>query len=445
MQSFGYLSDVFATARYPEQGKPLARNTRLYQDGDGPTTSYRVKLHATNVVTRHADGTATLANGGWNTPTTMDRISTYGSSHVFSERGTWYVHLQPDPDDPRPEWTSRTIPRPFTMTDGDPGSEPVKMDDGYLVFVSTDRERKVQTMPCRAGTFTEDPYQDIEAIYEWRPQPIGSVHRSLRYYSDGSGPRVMAHIAGIERIQWGSDSWIFEGREQDYEYKQCPHCRQYEAARWEWHRYYYGDYKIDTPSWKGYVECIERYGDADAWREAYLKEFREVKAQRRAVREWEERNRVLFYDGIKVDSDGYAFRPSKSEQRKLDAHERKIQRMRKRIDKFVNYAVSQLEAGYVPMPSGGDCWYCALVTDDGMPMGEAAGNVEHLDMHMKDKYVVPSLLVNALRERGYQDAGIYIHLGMNPETGMMGHRLVGTDSIKRDLTKYLRKRLIPAA
>ena len=36
---------------------------------------------------------------------------------------------------------------------------------------------------------------------------------------------------------------------------------------------------------------------------------------------------------------------------------------------------------------------------------------DHLFQHMKDRYYVPRLAVNALRERGYQDVGIYIWLG----------------------------------
>lgn len=53
--------------------------------------SYAVRLHHTDVVTLHPDGSQTLDSGGWRTVTTKDRINAYAPVRVFSDRGSWFV------------------------------------------------------------------------------------------------------------------------------------------------------------------------------------------------------------------------------------------------------------------------------------------------------------------------------------------------------------------
>jgi hypothetical protein len=126
--------------------------------------------------------------------------------------------------------------------------------------------------------------------------------------------------------------------------------------------------------------------------------------------------------------------------------------MKKRINAFVKLAVEELHEG-MPMPSGGDCWHCCMF--DAQPSVDLNQrgvtkrppqdeNTEHLVNHMDEGYVVPSMLVNALRERGYKDVGIYIHLGMNADTNTMGGEgaRISEDSVRRDLRSYLTKRLV---
>jgi hypothetical protein len=48
-------------------------------------------LHATEVVTIHADGTYTLRSGGWRTLTTKDRMNTYCPYRVTQCKGEWSV------------------------------------------------------------------------------------------------------------------------------------------------------------------------------------------------------------------------------------------------------------------------------------------------------------------------------------------------------------------
>ena len=86
-----------------KRGVRLANNTYLsWQDEIKPMTSngltpspswFGVRLHKTNVVTFHSDGSIVLDSGGWKTVTTKDRINCAlppGWS-VYSTRGVWYL------------------------------------------------------------------------------------------------------------------------------------------------------------------------------------------------------------------------------------------------------------------------------------------------------------------------------------------------------------------
>lgn len=78
---------LMETARDADAGKPLENNTRLHRRADG----YAIRLHATDVVTIHDDGTYTLDSGGWRTVTTKARINAYSPARIGSIRGVWHV------------------------------------------------------------------------------------------------------------------------------------------------------------------------------------------------------------------------------------------------------------------------------------------------------------------------------------------------------------------
>jgi hypothetical protein len=71
------------------QSRKVANNTYLHRVGD----DIAVRLHDTDVVTFHADGTATLNTGGWFTMTTKERINRYlpGGIRLESNRGRWFL------------------------------------------------------------------------------------------------------------------------------------------------------------------------------------------------------------------------------------------------------------------------------------------------------------------------------------------------------------------
>lgn len=88
MLTHSAAAELFATAKDKAAGKPLQNNTRLEKLENG---DFGVRLHATIVVTIHADGTYTLNSGGWQTVTTKERINGYSPARVYQEKRKWYV------------------------------------------------------------------------------------------------------------------------------------------------------------------------------------------------------------------------------------------------------------------------------------------------------------------------------------------------------------------
>lgn len=76
-------NNTYLEARQPGEKWAGARH------GNG--THYAVKLHKTDVVTLHPDGTYTYDTGGWRTVTTKARMNTYGNAVIWSERGSWMI------------------------------------------------------------------------------------------------------------------------------------------------------------------------------------------------------------------------------------------------------------------------------------------------------------------------------------------------------------------
>jgi hypothetical protein len=134
---------------------------------------------------------------------------------------------------------------------------------------------------------------------------------------------------------------------------------------------------------------------------------------------------VLFFDGIQ-------FRDGKciSEIKEVDMKE--VTRVKKMISNYCHLITKD----NIPLPAAGDCWYCLMVTDksDGKQetLGDAWNDNSHLWSHMEEEYVFGSLLVNAMRESGYRDMQIGMHLHMKY-----------VESIQRCVRKYLTKRLLP--
>lgn len=73
------------------QRRKIANNTWLERRGE----DIAIRLHQTDIVTLHADGTATLDTGGWLTVTTKSRMNDFLRRYrlaVYSDKGRWYLY-----------------------------------------------------------------------------------------------------------------------------------------------------------------------------------------------------------------------------------------------------------------------------------------------------------------------------------------------------------------
>ena len=129
----------------------------------------------------------------------------------------------------------------------------------------------------------------------------------------------------------------------------------------------------------------------------------------------------IFYDGIQFKN---------GQQISLVQTDNKTERdkMLRKIKKYVDLITED----NLPIPNNGDCWYCLMKqVDTKKPLGDCFGDTEHLISHMKEKYVVGSLLVNAMKEAGCSDTQISFHYHMKM-----------VDTFRRAVRKYLVKRLV---
>jgi len=115
---------------------------------------------------------------------------------------------------------------------------------------------------------------------------------------------------------------------------------------------------------------------------------------------------TAFCDGIIINSNGKVIKNPNAKQ------VNRIKNILKRINTYVNKYDSALKANKIPAPSGGDCWGCCMV--------DAQGNTvmggDHLEQHLKEGYLVPSLLVNAIRSKGYNPIFVNPWNGWNKTT-----------------------------
>lgn len=156
---------------------------------------------------------------------------------------------------------------------------------------------------------------------------------------------------------------------------------------------------------------------------------------------------VRFYDGLTYDpstgaivSDGPAL---DAEVEREDAKRRLKERVRAfvRLLEDEEHARALVDQALEGGTWTGDCWYCLMRDEDGVPLGDATGAHWHLEQHLEDEYVVPSLLRNAFRERYGAAAGdtqLWV-LAMDVKEGRAASRM---RDVGRLLSGYFVKRLI---
>lgn len=155
---------------------------------------------------------------------------------------------------------------------------------------------------------------------------------------------------------------------------------------------------------------------------------------------------VPYFDGIMFDAEGNCLNGIDPET--WASYQAVVKEREAAIQKYCSGFYQALKRG-MNGPSGGDCWYCSMRDDNGITWGDH-GDIEHLLSHLSEPYYVPSLVFNAMRESGYKDVGVAIHLGYDPDTGRIGGPIwakrqsgMGGGMVRRDLRNYLRRRLIP--
>lgn len=110
--------------------------------------------------------------------------------------------------------------------------------------------------------------------------------------------------------------------------------------------------------------------------------------------------------------------------------------LRKQINTFATLAASKLP---LPYPSGGDCWHCYFKGEDGKSMGDLFKDKDHLMSHMKEGYVVPSLVYTALKEAGNSD--FVIGMAFNGGATPKGWETLASERVKKAVNRFMRRRL----
>lgn len=117
-----------------------------------------------------------------------------------------------------------------------------------------------------------------------------------------------------------------------------------------------------------------------------------------------------FYDGITFDYQGNIVSINPNPDKKQEN-----QRILKLISAYCR-EVKKLDK--LPLPDNGDCWVCAGI------MGEKSSC---LLSHLEEKYIHGSLILNALKHRGYKNPGLIFNY---------------RDMVIRALRKYFKDNLI---
>jgi len=336
--------------------RKLENHTYLWPTRDG---SYAVRLHATDVVTIHADGTFTLDTGGWYTVTTKDRINRYSPARVYSERGVWCVWTDSDP---------RTAPR-VRKCGKCHGSGQITVDDWGMVDhyrIDTEHvhytERDGQTYPG----------YEWELDRSWKPAPA-PLQRNGRPVT--GQPECIAVVGQVKRRR----GYAVTGHHQTT----CDLCD--------------GSGEHD-------------YGSVP--------------------------NPVRFADGMRVRADGSAV-GRLARLHDTTGQDKRNARTEKRITRYVDGLTdSKIKKLYESAESGGmagDCWFCSMHAADGRSMGEIGDNADHLTAHLTERYYMGSLIMNALRSKGYRQPETIFYMGAH---GRMG------DQVRSAVRLYFRKNLV---
>ena len=101
---------------------------------------------------------------------------------------------------------------------------------------------------------------------------------------------------------------------------------------------------------------------------------------------------LIFVDNGIINPDGSFTGFEKYTESKAKAQ----RKLFKQIKDYCDAYMEKMRSGTLGAPSGGDCWYCYMKTEDGKALGDISHS-DHILSHIKEKYYVPSLIVNAMK------------------------------------------------
>jgi hypothetical protein len=100
----------------------------------------------------------------------------------------------------------------------------------------------------------------------------------------------------------------------------------------------------------------------------------------------------VFADGMVVRADG-----TYSGAGPIDGgKEREGKKLRRAVRRYCEGFFDAMARGEVHAPYAGDCFFCAMKTEEGKTLGEVTKDKEHLLSHVEEQYFVGSLLESAL-------------------------------------------------
>lgn len=127
-----------------------------------------------------------------------------------------------------------------------------------------------------------------------------------------------------------------------------------------------------------------------------------------AKKVWYVKGGTEFFDGIQIDLKGNVLNPIPEIIKESLANKRKL--LDKLITKYCDGFQKIVKAGELQVPGNGDCWYCVMVTNKGICLGDATENDKHIIEHLREQYFVPALLYNAIKIKGYYDAACIYYM-----------------------------------
>lgn len=157
---------------------------------------------------------------------------------------------------------------------------------------------------------------------------------------------------------------------------------------------------------------------------------------------WQDSTTSLYYDGIEFAYDGTQLSPIQSDDTKALKQARA---MKKRINAYADLCVEQVQQG-IALPGNGDCFHCSMHTTNGIALGDAVHDTEHLLEHMTEEYVVPSLIYNAMKEKGYSEKQFIMFCGYDTSGSSGKHQIdFMLKRVRKCIYDYLVKRLVTNA